>query len=113
MGKLTKYRNIPYKGFHSKKEYDRYLELKLLERAGEITDLECQPKWELLPSFTDHWDGKHRAVTYTADFRYIDKNSIEIVEDVKAVKSLRTEVYKIKKKLLLFQYHDFVFKEIY
>ncbi len=104
----SKYHNQKTKGFDSKKEAKRYEELRLMERAGVITDLECQPEWTLLPAFTDNHGGKHRAIKYRADFSYIEKD-IEIVEDVKGV---RTELYKLKKKLLLAQYHDFVFMEI-
>lgn len=107
---MTKYRNKKTDGFDSKKEAARFQELRLLQRAGEITDLECQPKYELQPAFTRMGE-KHRAITYTADFRYIDKEGIEIVEDVKSPVTM-TQVYRIKKKLLLFKFEDFVFKEM-
>ena len=35
--------------FDSKKEANRYMELKLLEKAGEITDLKRQVRYELIP----------------------------------------------------------------
>lgn len=89
--------------FDSKKERDRYCQLKLMERAGEIKNLELQPKFKLIV------DGKPlliksdgypngRKATYTADFRYLDKN-IEVVEDVKSP-ATKTYAYKLKKALV-------------
>lgn len=85
--------------FDSKAESYRYLELKLLEKAGEIENLKLQVKYELLPK-----QAGHRAVTYIADFVYFDvKNGRKlVVEDVKGVK---TEVYKLKRKMMKY-FHD-------
>ena len=113
--RANKFKNKPVRDgslyFASQDEHHRYQELKLLEKAGEITDLELQPKWELLPKFTDFNGGKHQAITYKADFMYTDKDGIVIVEDVKSPPTM-TQTYKIKKKLLLFRYDDFVFREV-
>lgn len=79
--------------FDSKKEARRYCELRLLERAGEIRDLELQKKYELIPK-----QGKERPVHYIADFVYKDKKGAEVVEDTKGV---RTPDYIIKRKLML------------
>lgn len=79
--------------FDSRKEAGRYQELRLLERAGEITDIERQVTYELIPK-----QQGERAVKYIADFRYKDKDGQVVVEDVKGYK---TEVYKIKRKLML------------
>jgi len=93
--------------FDSKKEAKRYLELKMLERAGVISNLILQPKFLLQDSFK--YKGKtQRAIFYIADFEYI-KDGKRIVEDVKGVK---TEVYKLKKKLFLKKYPQVEFKEI-
>ena len=87
--------------FDSKKEADRYCELRLLERAGEISNLRLQPRYLLQPAFT--CDGNaYRKIEYVADFEYVE-NGRTVVEDVKG---MRTEVYKIKKKLFLMQYGD-------
>lgn len=84
--------------FDSKKEYHRWCELRLLERAGKITDLKRQVKYELIPK----QDGE-RAVFYVADFVYIDTaNGKTVVEDTKGV---RTDAYKIKRKLMLWVHH--------
>ncbi len=85
--------------FDSKKEARRYGELCLLERAGEITDLECQV------SFDFKIDGKvlkskaKRRVTYVADFVYKEKGK-RIVEDVKSVATEADRVYRIKRALM-------------
>lgn len=87
--------------FDSVKEYRRYCELRLLERAGEVAELRRQVKFELLPS--QRVDGKvvERPVTYIADFVYTDKDGRQVVEDTKGV---RTKEYIIKRKLLLHKY---------
>lgn len=87
--------------FDSAAEARRYVQLKMLEAAGEIKDIEIQPKWELQPSFKR---GKRtiRAITYRADFRYTEVATGEsVVEDVKG---METEVFRLKAKMLLYQY---------
>ena len=56
--------------FDSKKEAQRYQQLKLMEKAGAICDLQRQVKYELIPA--QYINGKcvERAVTYTSDFEY-------------------------------------------
>lgn len=77
--------------FPSQKEAYRYLELKLLERAGVIQDLRLQVPFVLLPK------SKYgRAVTYKADFVYME-NGKQVVEDAKGY---RTDVYKLKRRLM-------------
>lgn len=86
--------------FDSKKEANRYQELKLMQRAGIITDLQRQVKYVLIPSQKGD-DGRviERPCTYIADFVYIDENGKTIVEDTKGY---RTSDYKIKRKLMLY-----------
>ncbi|MCA0455688.1 MAG: DUF1064 domain-containing protein [Chloroflexi bacterium] len=95
--------------FDSKAEAARYQELRLLEQAGAISGLTLQPKWQLLPSFKH--DGKtERAISYIADFKYMDEDGQWVVEDVKGT---RTEAYKIKRKLFLSKYgHSYDFREV-
>lgn len=95
--------------FDSKKEARRYKELKILEKADEIKSLELQPRFLLQEKFK--YNGKTiRKIEYIADFRYIDEKGNTIVEDVKGMK---TEVYKIKKKIFLKIYgENLIFKEI-
>lgn len=77
--------------FDSKKEAQRYKELKLLERAGEIHDLQLQVPYTLIPK-SEHG----RAVKYIADFVYFE-NGKRVVEDTKG---FRTKEYKLKKRMM-------------
>lgn len=94
--------------FDSKKEADRYQQLKLLEKAGKIKDLVLQPEYELIPKFKKN--GKtYRKTVYKADFSYFDtENNKVIVEDVKGFK---TDVYALKKKMFEYKY-DYEIKEV-
>ena len=92
---MNKYRNIPKRVdgilFQSTKESRRYSELKALQQAGVIRDLEMQPKFKL------EVNGVH-ITTYYADFRYHDnERRAEVVEDVKG---MRTQLYILKKRLM-------------
>lgn len=95
--------------FDSRKEAARYGELKLMEKAGEIYNLELQPRFLLQDKYK--YNGKTvRKLEYVADFRYTDANGATVVEDVKGVK---TEAYKIKKKIFLCKYGELIdFREI-
>ena len=93
--------------FDSAKEAQRYRELKLLERAGEISNLELQPRFLLQESFKKN--GKiYRKIEYIADFKYIEKDKT-IIEDVKG---LQTDVFKIKHKLFEKKYPELELKII-
>lgn len=103
--------------YDSKKEANRHKELMLLEKANQISNLQVQVPYVLIPSQYENIlqpNGKNkkacveRACKYIADFVYLDKNNNVIVEDVKGIK---TEVYKIKKKLMLF-IHNIKIKEV-
>lgn len=86
--------------FDSKKEAQRYAELKLLERAGNIKNLQLQKEFVLIPSQYDI-TGKclERACKYKADFYYYDVLQDKwICEDTKG---MRTDAYIIKRKLML------------
>ena len=92
----SKYRNkkvtTPEGTFDSQREFKRWQELKLLERSGAISGLQRQVRYVLIPKI-----GKHRETAYIADFAYLDENQKPVAEDVKGMK---TEVYRIKQKLL-------------
>lgn len=98
--------------FDSLKEYRRFCELSLLEKAGAITDLQRQVPFELIPAQYEPFeryskktgkrlkDGKRcieQSVVYNADFVYM-QNGKQVVEDTKG---MRTEKYIIKRKLML------------
>lgn len=100
----TKYGNVKTTidgiTFDSKHEATRYCELKYMERAGLIKDLKRQVKYELIPAT---YEGKKliaRSISYIADFVYTE-NGKTVVEDAKGC---RTEVYKIKKKIMRWKY---------
>jgi hypothetical protein len=103
--KQNKYRNkkvvIDGIKFDSKKEGDRYLQLRLMEDTDYIKDLELQKKFELIPKYEIN-GRKVRAMNYICDFYYFDiLNNRYVVEDVKGMK---TQVYKLKKKMFEYKY---------
>ena len=97
------------KTFASIKEANRYSELVLAQRSGEISELKCQEPFTLIPSQKNE-KGKtiEKPVKYIADFVYKDKNGVLVVEDTKGV---RTADYVIKRKLMLWV-HKIRIKEI-
>lgn len=76
--------------FDSAAEARRYADLVLMEKAGEITDLELQPRYPLLVN-------GEKVGTYVADFAYRDAAGVLVVEDVKG---MRTREYIMKAKLM-------------
>lgn len=122
---MNKYRNkkIIQNGieFDSKREARRFSELSLLEKAGAITNLQMQVKFELIPAQYETFerygkngkklkDGKRcveKSCVYVADFVY-QENGKTVVEDVKGV---RTKEYRLKKKMLLY-FHGIRIKEV-
>lgn len=83
--------------FDSFMEANRYHQLKLLQRVGEISELKVHPKYELQNKFS--YQGKsYRAIFYEADFEYKTATGHWIIEDVKGH---ATQEYLLKKKLLL------------
>lgn len=102
---MNKYKNkkvqIDMYVFDSVRESQRYKELKLLERAGEISNLELQPHFLLQDSFKKN-GRTFRKIEYVADFKYIE-NGKTIVEDVKG---MQTDVFKLKHKIFEKVYPD-------
>lgn len=96
--------------FDSVVEKNRYLILMALQQAGEIRELELQPKFLLQEGFTQN-NIKYRPINYIADFRYVNAaTGAVIVEDVKGV---ATKEYLLKKKLLLKNYgNQVLFNEV-
>ena len=80
--------------FASTKEANRYQELKLLERAGHIRNLELQPRFDLIVNGVN-------CGFYKADFRYFEGQK-RITEDCKGV---RTPTYVLKRKLVAALYN--------
>ena len=96
--------------FDSRLEAERYAQLKMMERAGAIRDLELQPEYELIPSFKK--DGKTwRRTVYKADFRYIlAEGDRIIIEDVKGSTAVITDVFRLKQKLFEYRYPELTIK---
>ena len=84
--------------FDSRAEYRRWCELGVLLRAKEITDLQRQVPFELVPAQVSPDGTKLRPITYIADFTYRDKAGALVVEDPKGAS---TAEWIIKKKLML------------
>lgn len=103
---MSKYKNrkttVDGVMYDSAKEARRGAELRLLERAGLISDLCAQVRYTLIPS--QKRDGKtvERPVFYIADFVY-KENGETVVEDVKSP-ATRTPEYVIKRKLMLWEF---------
>ena len=110
-----KSKKVEYEGikFDSKKEKQRFIQLNLMQRAGEITDLQRQVKFVLIPAQREpDTVGKRGGVkkgkiieyecSYIADFTYYDKDDNFHVEDVKGYKEgAAYNLFKIKRKLML------------
>lgn len=95
--------------FDSKLEGKRYMQLKQLQKAKFIKDLELQPEFELQPSFKKN--GKtYRKITYKADFKYFDNEFDKLV--VEDTKGFKTRDYMLKKKMFEYKYQDLELKEI-
>jgi hypothetical protein len=110
--------------FDSKKEANRYRELVLLERAGQIQNLRTQVKFELIPSQRKNGKVVERACHYVADFvyevpwhkQYENKEGHVVFADgfetvVEDTKGFKTKDYIIKRKLMLWV-HDIVIQEV-
>lgn len=92
--------------FDSKREASRYIELKLLQQAGIISNLKLQPRYQLQPKFKDRDGNTIRAIYYQADFEYYEDGQL-IVEDTKG---FETKDFKLKKKLFLYQFPKHTFR---
>lgn len=101
--------------FDSKKEAKRYIELRAMQNAGLISNLEMQPKFELQRAFTLNGIN-HRAISYKPDFKYYDlKKEVMTIEDVKGGYKW-PETYNLKRKMFMKKYllnkPTWVFREV-
>lgn len=109
--KQSKYNNtkVLYNGiaFDSQLECKRYQQLVLLEKAGLISNLVLQVRYELQPAFT--YQGKRvRAIEYISDFQYVE-NGITVLEDTKGY---TTKDFLLKEKMLKYRYPHVEFRRI-
>lgn len=106
----NKYNNAKVKSdgitFDSKKEHAKYNELVMMQKAGIISDLRSQVKFEIIPK-----DGDERAAFYVADFVYKTSDGKTIVEDVKSAITKKNPVYILKRKLFKHIYKEYLFRE--
>ena len=110
---VNKYHNIKseYKGimYDSRKECKRARDLDILQRGGLIEGLERQKKFVLQEGYVNNKGEKIREIGYFADFYYYDKiKNVWVAEDTKG---MRTDVYKIKKKIFEYKFPDILFIE--
>jgi hypothetical protein len=87
--KRTKYNSskVEFQGitFDSKQEFDFYLELLSQKERGEISEIQLQPKFELLPKY-EYQGKKKQGISYTADFAVV-KNGELVIFDVKGMET--------------------------
>lgn len=99
--------------FDSKREARRYMDLWLMQRSGQITNLRTQVKYPLLPK-QERKDGtKERAIDYVADFVY-EKDGETVAEDSKGFRNTSSATYKVfvmKRKMMLY-FHGITVKEV-
>lgn len=91
--------------FDSKKEASRFMELEMLQRAGKISALERQKRFEVVPKTRTE-----RAAFYVADFVYV-ADGRKTIEDVKSAITKKNPVYVLKKKLVKYLYPEYDFVE--
>ena len=93
--------------FDSKKESNRYLELKEMEQKGFIKYLQMQVPYIIIPK-----SQYGRKIVYKADFVYFDsQKGTVIVEDVKSPYTRKNPVYRLKKRLMA-EVHGIIIKEV-
>lgn len=93
----------------SKKEADYCNVLLAMKKNGEIEDYEIQPRYELLPGFTNSEGKRIRPITYTPDFVVYRNGQTEII-DVKGGNATKTQLWNLKWKWLQYYMRE---KEIY
>lgn len=94
--------------FASTKEFDHYRELVIRQKAGEISDLQLQVRYQLVPPQTLSDGKKLRSIDYIADFVFKDADGVERVQDVKGYRNPASAAYRVfvlKKKLMKWVYN--------
>lgn len=103
---MNKYKNtkviVNGQTFDSKKEYERWIVLFTMEKAGYISSLQRQVEYVLIPNQKENGKVVERAIKYIADFVY-EKDGKTVVEDVKGYRDPQSAGYAkfvIKRKLM-------------
>lgn len=85
--------------FDSKGESTRYTQLRMLERAGQIRDIELQPSWDVTIN-------GQKLCSYSADFSYFDiARNRPVIEDVKSTGTAKDAAYKLRKRAAELQHN--------
>ena len=95
--------------FDSKRESQYYLLYKDMLNRGEIVNLELQPRFTLIPAYTNNAGKKVRPCHYTADFLLTYPDGRQTVVEVKGFK---TSDYMLRRKLFEWQYREYAFEEV-
>ena len=97
--------------FDSKLEADRFQQLRLLEKAGEISDLRLQPEFQIYQGWIDPDTGeKHKSRFYVGDFWYVDmQNDKFVCEDVKG---METPEFRLKWDYVKSMYRHVEFRKV-
>lgn len=90
--------------FDSQKEYNRYRELDLLQRAGKIKNLKRQIRYSILPAQKRADGRRERGIEYIADFVYEEATPDGWQTVVEDVKGKITAAYVMKRKMMLWRY---------
>ena len=101
--------------FPSKREAEYYLTYKDMLARGEIVNLELQPRFTLIPTYTNHAGKKVRPCHYTADFLLKNDNYAILTHrrpDGDTIKGFRTCDYMLRRKLFEWQYREYEFEEV-
>jgi len=111
--KASKYHNVPTVvdglAFDSKAEAARYGELKMLEQAGQIANLQAHPTFIIVDK-----DAHGGFMRYEADFMYRDwsADGVLVVEDVKGGRATQTPLWRLKWRLVQARYPEHTFKVV-
>ena len=97
------------KTYDSKKEANRAMQLRYMEQAGQIQDLQEQVRFILQEEYINNEGKKIRPISYVADFTYT-QNGQKVIEDTKSP-ATRTQVYLLKKKIVMYKYPEYKFIE--
>ena len=98
--------------FDSKLEANRYTDLLILQKAGIISDLKCQPAFVLLEGFKDITGKREQAIKYRADFVYYE-NGRKVVEDVKSKATAKARDWSLRRKLFKHRFPEIELREVY
>ena len=97
--------------FASQLEGERFKQLKLLEKADEITGLILQPEFQILHGFVDAETGeKIKSRFYVGDFQYIDNITNKII--VEDTKGMETPEFRLKWSLVKSLYPQYEFRKV-